>query len=109
MPKDIALINPLAALIAKGTTTSCARDTKLGCIWPRQIDPLRSLGDSLKSWRGDDLAVFDSLGVADMPDSYHKLSNEYVSFINQRDDSDISASINQSLNHSINQSISMSA
>jgi hypothetical protein len=72
VPSDIALINPLAALIASGTTTSCASDTMLGCICPLQIDPLRSLGESLESCRGDDLAVFvvvlGSLGVADMPD-----------------------------------------
>lgn len=72
MPNDIALINPFAALIASGTTTSCASDTMLGCICPLHIDPLRSLGDSFESCRGDDLAVFGfvfaSLGVADMPD-----------------------------------------
>jgi hypothetical protein len=72
VPSDIALISPLAALIARGTTTSCASDTMLGCICPLDIDPLRSLGDSLESCRGDDLAVFvvelGSRGVADMPD-----------------------------------------
>ena len=32
VPREIALIRPLAALMASGTTTSCASDTKLGCI-----------------------------------------------------------------------------
>ena len=64
VPNEIALNNPLAALTARGVTTSCARETKLGCIWPLLMDPCRSRGESLHSWRGEDLVELLSLGVA---------------------------------------------